>query len=169
MQLRRSHLVLILFAICFPLLLSGCTGKKSKGAEISGTVTFAGKPLPMGKLVFHGSDGKSREDHFKDGEFKVKGVPVGDVKVTVETEFLKGMEGEYKQLKLQYDQAKRAGGGKPGGEDTETLAALKERMEGAKERFEKYTQIPAKYWKNDTTPLSYTISNGDTIEIKLTK
>jgi hypothetical protein len=54
-------------------------------ASVEGTVTLDGQPLPAARVVFH-----LKDDQFigaktqADGKFRVKGVPVGTHKVTVE-------------------------------------------------------------------------------------
>jgi Carboxypeptidase regulatory-like domain len=54
-------------------------------ASVEGTITLDGKPLPGARVFFHQKDGqfigaKTNDD----GKFRVKGVPTGTYKVTVE-------------------------------------------------------------------------------------
>jgi hypothetical protein len=76
----KAYLLVFLPAL---LAVTGC-GKKT--GEVSGTVTFKGKPLPMGKIVF--SDGKrSGSGDIFEGKYTVEKAPAGDnIKVTINTQ-----------------------------------------------------------------------------------
>jgi len=71
------------FAACLGVcvIFMGCGGE-SEG-EVSGTVTFDGKPIPSGSIVFAKTDGSVRGGGvIKDGSFQTKLVP-GTYKVEV--------------------------------------------------------------------------------------
>jgi hypothetical protein len=57
-------------------------------AKVSGTVSFEGKPLAAGKIVFHLADGQFVGCKVKDGKYALDRVPTGEWVVTVEGEKL---------------------------------------------------------------------------------
>ncbi|QEL17957.1 hypothetical protein [Limnoglobus roseus] len=68
------------------LLFSGCGGTLDNTTHVSGTVTFDGKPLPAGMIVFEpdpakGNRGQQGHADIKDGRFDTrssgKGVAIG--------------------------------------------------------------------------------------------
>jgi len=64
--------------------LAGCSTKPPIGI-VSGEVTFEGKPVEDGLIMFTPVDGKSQPagDVIKDGKYEVKNVPVGQMKVEI--------------------------------------------------------------------------------------
>ena len=62
------------------LVAAGCQGK----GDVSGKVTFEGKPLVFGTVLFEGSDGSLRQGNIeRDGSYSVSGVATGEAKVAV--------------------------------------------------------------------------------------
>jgi hypothetical protein len=62
------------------LALTGCGGT----ADLSGKVTYQGKPVVYGSVVVIGSDGVPKSGEIKpDGTYRVNGVKVGSAKVAV--------------------------------------------------------------------------------------
>jgi hypothetical protein len=53
--------------------------------EVGGKVIFNGQPLSEGAITFHFKDDQFVGAKIKDGMFKVDRVPVGTVKVTIES------------------------------------------------------------------------------------
>jgi hypothetical protein len=77
-RLGRAILLLGLFA-----LIGGCGGKQT--SDVSGTVTFKGKPLEFGSVNVIASDDKAYMGEIQsDGKYSIKKVPVGSAKVCVE-------------------------------------------------------------------------------------
>jgi hypothetical protein len=70
------------------LVIVGCGGPSTRDVtgDISGKVTYAGKPLPSGIIVFVGLDGTHvpSQNHL-DGSYVVRGVPAGSAQITVNT------------------------------------------------------------------------------------
>jgi hypothetical protein len=68
------------------LAVLGCGGNKNE-CEVSGTVTYQGKPLPMGTVSFLDSSNQwLASSPITKGKYTIKGkVPVGPVKITVTT------------------------------------------------------------------------------------
>jgi hypothetical protein len=68
------------------LLLMAVTGCGSGTADISGRVTYQGKPLPAGAVIIHGANGKVQSGPISaDGTYAIYKAPVGDVKIAVVT------------------------------------------------------------------------------------
>lgn len=63
-------------------LVAGCGGG---GGEVSGTVTYDGKPVEQGSISFVPADGKgpTTGDAIKDGKYTVHKVPAGTAKVII--------------------------------------------------------------------------------------
>jgi hypothetical protein len=122
----------------------GC-GSKSKTNDLSGKVTYNGNPVTGGTLKFYPANGKGTPvtaSLTKDGTYTVGNLPQGKMKVTVETEFLRGKTPGYRV----------PGGGKlpPGTKlpdvDTSSLPV--------------YKQVPRKYAFEKTTPLDCEVTGG---------
>jgi hypothetical protein len=61
-------------------LSAGCGGI----GDVSGTVTYKGKPLVFGTVQFEASDKTFKQGNIeRDGSYSVPGVPVGEAKVAV--------------------------------------------------------------------------------------
>jgi hypothetical protein len=82
-------------AVCFAVLV-GTTSWSVRADEkeagdtgvVEGVVTLKGQPLPGGTIQFHPAKGKPIVAQIKDGAYKAKDVPVGNLAITVETESL---------------------------------------------------------------------------------
>ena len=154
------------------LLSAAPLGCGSKTGTVTGKVTLDGKPLLIGKISFTGK-GKTVSADIIEGEYTAKKVPVGDVKVTVDTSIAKH---EADNLLAG---AQRGGGGMPPGgpprgmkegrqmppeakkalEEQAQLAA--ENSKKAKELLAKYRPIPEKYTKPESSGLSLTVTGGE--------
>jgi hypothetical protein len=74
-------------AVCRPAVAAallafaaGCGGR----GDVSGKVTYQGKPLVWGTVQFEGSDGMLKQSNINgDGTYSVKGVAAGEAKVAV--------------------------------------------------------------------------------------
>ena len=66
------------------LLTTGCGGGKVGISTVAGKVSYKGKPLTVGTIEFHGSDGKVSSSSINpDGTFLIPDAPVGDDTVVV--------------------------------------------------------------------------------------
>lgn len=123
------------------VLLAGCGGGKSKTLSLSGKVSYKDQPVPGGTLTLTPSDGKTQPVKTSiggDGSYLVTPPTVGDVKVTVETESIRGTTGPgYRNPPP---------GMKPPDVDQSKLS--------------KYKPIPRKYANVNTSDLSVNIQNG---------
>ncbi len=72
-----------IFALGSVFVLAGCGG--SQNAEVSGTVTFDGKPIENGSIVFLSVDGKgpTTGGTIENGKYSVQNVPVGLCKIQI--------------------------------------------------------------------------------------
>lgn len=113
---------------------------------ITGRVTFRGKPLPGGTVAFHPVRGKPIVGKLKpDGSYAVKGVPVGRVRVTVETESVRPRPRVPSSIP-------------PGSADPPPK----------RDDASKYVRIPEKYAKPETSALTYVVQAGSqTLDLTL--
>ncbi|HZT82971.1 MAG TPA: hypothetical protein VFA26_22265 [Gemmataceae bacterium] len=111
---------------------------------MSGSVKYKGQPVTGGTLTLHPADGKGAPTTVNitpAGTFVATGVSPGKMKVTVETESVKGMSGGYKVPK---DMSKD---NKVPQFDTSNMPV--------------YVPIPKKYASAQTTPLTWDIGKGN--------
>jgi hypothetical protein len=115
----------------------GCGGNQNEG-EVSGTVTYQGKPLPIGTVSFLGSSNQGlASSAIYGGKYKMPvKVPVGLVKITVTT------PRNRPKIVLKFNN--------PSGNPVSVIA------------------IPAKYGSADQSGLTYTVKPGaNTYNIEL--
>jgi hypothetical protein len=120
--------------------------RKDETGTITGKVTFRGKPLPGGTIAFHPSRGKPLVGKIRpDGTYTVKDVPVGKVRVTVETESVRP--------KPKVPSSIPPGSGEP----------IPKRGKEPK-----YARIPDKYAKPETSGLTCDVRGGNqTLDLAL--
>lgn len=77
-------------------LLAGCGGGQATG-DVSGTVSFDGKPVEMGSITFLPADGNgpSAGGSITDGKYAVAKVPVGAAKVKISGALVTGKKKMY--------------------------------------------------------------------------
>jgi hypothetical protein len=63
------------------LLLTGCSSK----GTVSGRITYQGKPIPQGIVLFVPEKGQSITGTITDGQYQVKGIVSGTAKIAVQT------------------------------------------------------------------------------------
>jgi Rieske Fe-S protein len=107
---------------------------------VEGHVTYKGKPLEGGTIQFHPEKGKPIIVKLQaEGTYKAKDVPLGEVRVTVETESVNPANAK-------------------GGDKKDTAPA----------KDTKYQPIPAKFAKPDTSGLTAEVKKGkQTLDIDL--
>jgi hypothetical protein len=170
-KLRLALRLLIVFgllALLLPLEV-GCGG--GKGA-VSGSVTLDGQPLPIGNISFLPSKGPGATARIEDGKYSVKGVPSGEMKVTVETESIK------QEMEALATAAKSAGGMDKSAGGRMSPQMMAKMPENAKKQYEeqkqqagesagklkelqaKYREVPAKYSDPKSSGLSTTVKSG---------
>ena len=127
-------------------LLAGCSRYEYRlpdtGATLEGTVTYGGETLQMAQIMVLGEKSQAIGE-IQNGRYKVESVPVGEVKIGVNTEAVRSaMIGQ---------QMARAKG-------VDTGPALK------------FISVPAKFAEPDTSGISTTIKRGpNSFDIILTK
>lgn len=142
----------ILFTLAvFPLALAGCTKNPNAPAQISGVVKYKGQPLPGGTIVFHDSEGKAYSAPIQqDGKYQLTDIPVGEMKVTVETESVNPSKkqptyGGQRAAKMGMSNYNPPGAPpRPSEEDKKA----------------QYVKIPDKYSNASTSGLSATLGKG---------
>jgi hypothetical protein len=139
------------------LLFAGCgPGSNSLApANVSGSVTKGGKPLPGGTIGFVTPDGNTYStDIGADGTYSIKDLPDGELVVIVETESVnpdrKGESGgKDKGRRESVAQQQPPSGYPPSGGTTSGLGGDK-----------KYVPINKKYASHKTSPLTHTLKSG---------
>ncbi len=165
LRARLSCLVLLFVALMVPVFSSGCGGAAT--AEISGTVKRDGEPLPAGRISFT-VDGKGASGQIVNGAYTVKGVPIGQAKVSVTTNYIK-RDAESTIKGIQNDPSARMRTPPPGAKLTpeqrqmfqkqsqEAMAAMKK----AQEALKTYRPISARFMDPEKSGLTYEVKKGD--------
>jgi hypothetical protein len=77
---------LVLFAACAVLVSGGAVSAADEElASVGGKVIYNGKPLDDAVITFHLKDDQFVGAKIKDGKFRVDRVPIGAVKVTIDS------------------------------------------------------------------------------------
>ena len=149
----RLGLVAIL-VLSVPAFFGGCSSKKE--AKVSGKVTYNGKPVTGGKMMFHPSaaGGQTYTGEINsDGTFTFVGVPTGEMKVTIDTD-------SYKNTQTGYEM-KMPGGMKPPADVMKPPPGVKmDKPDLQMDKMPVYVKIPAKYADVKTTTLTWNIEKG---------
>jgi hypothetical protein len=131
------------------VLLLTAVGCGSKGT-ITGTVSYQGKPIPAGTIIFSPDSGEpAANGPIADGKYTVDKVPPGPAKVSVSSSYSEGFTSPM-QVAMQKS------GGKPPGEMPEGARKL---MEGSAQA-QKGIKIPEKYGDAAKSGLTYTVKSG---------
>lgn len=159
--LVRKILVFGAFFLLLSLTL-GCSGGKGK---VNGKVTLDGQPLPAGTISFIPSNGSAVGAEIKDGQYAVERVPVGDVKVTVETASVKEKLNAI-SVAAQHSRMMQARPGASMPEEAKTALEEERRQSQAALQKQKdlqaaYRYIPEKYSKVESSGLSLQVKSGD--------
>ncbi len=123
---------------------------KGKTGTITGTVTYKGRPLPGGTVAFHPARGQAvfSGPIRADGTYEVRGVPVGEARVTVDMALTKA--GPAKGPKLKTPPQDKVLPGKAGAEG------------------QRYVPIPRAYADVKTSGLRFEVRPGkQTLNIQL--
>jgi hypothetical protein len=119
----------------------GCGGGKG---EVSGEVTYNGKPIPWGRITFVSQVGnrKAISSSIRNGAYQIKDCPAGPVKISVES-----FKAVARNAKVRPQGM--AKGFKP-----------PESEEPPPEAVGKHLAIPLKYGNSDSSGLEYTVRSG---------
>jgi len=168
MQNRRLAGALLLLAACGCLVLTATGCSSGRRATVTGKVTYQGKPLTSGTVMFYTADGSAggSASIMPDGMYKAADVPVGEVTATVRTIAAGSMpKGEAKPGGAPSGLI-IPGKGPAGGGD----GAVSAPSPGTKviPGGEPGVAIPEKYGKPTLSGLKYTVTGGtQTIDIPL--
>src|SRR5262249_31093571 len=133
------------FLVLLPLL--GLIGCGTRTATVSGKVDYNGKLLKGGDVTFVSTTGKpSRSTRIKeDGTYTISDVPVGKVKICVDTQSL-NPGGKIRAPKYKPPPGQTAPGGL-GSDNTEDMA-------------KRFMPIPQQYSNPDKTDLTFEVKSG---------
>lgn len=144
----RSRMSRPLLMGCFALLALGAAGCGGAKGDLSGTVSYNGKPVAIGSVLLIGVDSKPRTAWIEaDGSFHFDGVPVGEAKLAVHSPD-PGKEAKVRTRRKN-----------PVSKDKSVPPKLDEPELSAGDRT-KWFAIPAKYDDVDRSGLLVTISPG---------
>jgi hypothetical protein len=144
------------FRILTSLLLAGtalsCSPYESRlpesGATLHGAVTLAGEKVPLALVVVVGPRG-SATGQVEDGHYRVENVPLGEVKIGINTEATRGQ-----MISLQMAQGYKGPGAKG----------------GSRPPAPRFVEVPSKYWLAEKSGIATTVKKGDNaLDIALTK
>jgi hypothetical protein len=137
--------------------LFGLVGCKQKGGDVSGVVKLDGTPVAFAKINFIGKGNKTASGNTSEaGKYNVKGVPLGDVAVTVETKTMRDMINSLHKAEVGTVKDK-----KPTDDELTAAGWPPERREKVKEAESKLVDVPPKYTLPDQTPLKMTVKTGE--------
>jgi hypothetical protein len=131
----------------WPVLLFLLAGCSSKGT-VTGKITYQGKPLPVGTVVFVPEQGgQAITSDIRDGEYKIVKISPGPVKIAIDTPAPSGQSNQFIQQMMQ----KQASFGKSSEESNKPDQAPKP------------VPVPKKYHDPDTSGLRYTVKGGSQV------
>jgi hypothetical protein len=142
-------------AVVVLAMLSGCGGGKG---SVSGKVTYKGKILKGGNVIFEGD--KTYSTRIKeDGTYESPPMSTGTYKVCVDTSNLKPRNAGYndKNVSKSTTEAPKVDAD---ANIPEGYTPSNPKNSSFYKGSENYTAIPSKYTKADQTPLSYTVTGG---------
>jgi hypothetical protein len=153
--------------ICLTAAFFGCSPAGPR-ASVTGTVRYNNQPVKAGTVYFvYEQGGMYQCDLKSDGSFQFMDVPIGNVKVVVQTETFNPDQKPQSYTKKQKDVAKGYDKnmkeydermGKGGGENKDAATVLSKEQREALAKV--YVRIPEKYRNETTTPLTYTVDRG---------
>jgi hypothetical protein len=141
----RGHGWLLFLAVC-----AGCSS--SSQGTISGKVTYHGKPVPAGTVVFVPQvQGGSFAAPIRDGQYKLENCPVGPAKIAVSSKqaITAPMKGMMSKTKPPPEIEEKLGRGAP--------------AEGASSNNAPTASIPPRYQDPEKSGLSYTVKSGSQV------
>ena len=158
--MSRTPRILLLLPLCL-LLASGCKSSRAPHSQVSGKVTYHGKPVSAGNITFNLKEGGTVGASLKaDGSYSVSGLPAEEMIVTVETE-----SANPKQPKAAYGPPGQKKGQEGGADMYKKMMQAKGAApaDDAKESGA-YVPIPKQYADKDKSPLRITLSKGDNVK-----
>jgi hypothetical protein len=134
------------------MLLVVSAGCSSKGT-VSGKVTYQGKPVPAGTVIFVPlAGGGGFTANIRDGAYTVEGLPLGPVKISVSTPVnaahMKELVSKMRpppEMMQKVAPGKSAEGSAPPSQDTQAVS------------------IPARFQDPEKSGLTYTVKSGSQV------
>ena len=139
---QRFRVVVGWVLVLVLILLTGCNRNNRKNLILTGKVNYKGQPVTGGTLTLLPTDGKTPKANTQisgDGTYSIVPPTLGEMKVAIETETIRGQTGGGAYAHL------------PKGEKQPDIDTSKR---------PKYVQIPSKYANPNTSKLSITINPG---------
>jgi hypothetical protein len=138
-----------LLVICLVLLNLSAVGCGSGTGDLSGKVSYQGKPLALGSVLLIGADAKPRSAWIEtDGSYRFADVPVGEAKLAVYSPDPAKQAKLGKKDKKRRSSSKRPLPPKPAAPELPTVDGTK------------WFAIPAEYGDVDHSGLRVTIHRG---------
>jgi hypothetical protein len=95
MHAARKSLLAGLLALAVALLATPSPADEAPRGDVEGRIRFQGKPLPGGTVTVHPAKGGPLTAKLdKDGNYRLRNVPAGEVRVSVETESVRPKPGQ---------------------------------------------------------------------------
>jgi hypothetical protein len=153
------------------LFVAGCTRAAEQQAEVSGKVTYNGKPLPGGKVTFVSANGYAGHGTISpQGEYSVMS-PLGEVRIGVDNTMLRSDPQWEKNKNKGHLPIPKAKTGEA--QETQTKSAgasgTKQWVTGRQGVVGTYIHIPGRYADPTLSGLKFTVTSGSqTHNIELT-
>jgi len=138
----RRHVHVLILAICSACSTAGCNRYETRlpetGATLEGAATYGGEAIPIAMVIVVGQKA-SATGQIENGHYKIENAPLGEVKIGVNTEAVKG------QLISQQMSQGYKGPGSKGGRRSPPA---------------KLVEVPSKYWEAESSGVQTTIKRG---------
>jgi hypothetical protein len=147
-------------------IVVGCSKTKAAPAKITGAVTYKGAPVTGGTVIFHTNEGVYSGVISAAGKYTVNDVPVGDMVVTIDTEYLntKIKKEVYTGQTSGSGGPKYPGGAKssppPGGGKGKGAGSSPVPEDAPQGDAGAYVKIPANYSDKAKSPLKVNVKDG---------
>ena len=113
------------------------------GATLEGSVTYDGKPVPMALIVVRSETATADARIVEPGKYKVPSVPIGKVKIAVDTDAMRG-----ELISRSMAQAYKGPGGQSSAEAGKKLS---------------FIAVPGKFADPDSSGITFEIKKGANI------
>jgi hypothetical protein len=110
------------------------------GATLEGSVTYDGKPVPMALIVVRSETASADARIVEPGKYKVPSVPIGKVKIAVDTDAMRG-----ELMSRSMAQAYKGPGGQSSAEAGKKLS---------------FIAVPGKFADPDSSGITFEIKKG---------
>ncbi|MFZ9791857.1 MAG: hypothetical protein ACO3F3_05905 [Gemmataceae bacterium] len=110
------------------------------GATLEGSVTYDGKPVPMALIVVRSETATADARIVESGKYKVPSVPIGKVKIAVDTDAMRG-----ELMSRSMAQAYKGPGGQSSAEAGKKLS---------------FIAVPGKFADPDSSGITFEIKKG---------